>query len=325
MTIPIIDITQAPFHEKAIIALLRPEGVFDMRRSLEGLKVSGALDTLDRLSDDMSELERPILLHDRPFLLRITDMSTSVEEPQIAIVLYADDRGQERPGEAHIKEAAELVNRRFFLDVDMKRVREALDVNEYGEGLCTSFWPARPANLGAPWDGLLKTVISTRIFPGLAKRLQDGLIQSYGSIAYFNGQEYGFFPSPERLASVSPDELTAMKFSRQKADYVPGIAQMIVAEPAKFDFERLRNSPSEEAVAILEELPGVGPWIARYTLMRSLAHQDVFVDEGGIRKTLIAGMGLRGLSSTKELVNLTKVYAPYRTFACYYTYMKMYA
>ncbi len=325
MTVPIIDIAPAPFHERAIIALLRPEGVFDMRQSLEGLKVSGALDALDRLSDDMSELERPILLSDRPFLLRITDLSTSIQEPQIAIVLYADDRTQERPSEAHIKQAAELVNRRFFLDIDMERVREALSVNDYGEDLSTSFWPARPANLGGPWDGLLRTIISTRIFPGLAKRLQDGLIQSYGSVAYFNGQEYAFFPSPERLASVSPDELTAMKFSRQKADYVPGIAQMIVAEPTKFDFERLRNLPSEEAVAILEELPGVGPWIARYTLMRSLAHQDVFVDEGGIRKTLIAGMGLRGLSTTKELVNLTKAYAPYRTFACYYTYMKMYA
>ena len=325
MTIPIIDITAAPFHEKAIIALLQPEGVFDMRQSLEGLKVSGALDALDRLSDDMSELERPILLHDRPFLLRMTDLSTSVQEPQIAIVLYADDRGQERPGEAHVKQAAELVSRRFFLDIDMERVRETLSVDDYGEDLCARFWPTRPNNQSGPWDGLLKTVISTRIFPGLAKRLQDGLIQSYGSVAYFNGQEYGFFPSPEQLAKVSPDELTAMKFSRQKANYLPGIAQTILSDPIKFDFERLRELPGEEAVAVLEELPGVGPWIARYTVMRSLAHPDVFVDEGGIRKTLIAGMGLRGLSSTKELVNLTKVYAPYRTFACYYTYMRMYA
>ena len=100
---------------------------------------------------------------------------------------------------------------------------------------------------------------------------------------------------------------------------------MIVSEPTKFDFERLRGLPGEEAVAILDELPGVGPWIARYTAMRGLAHQDVFIDEEGLRKTLIAGMRLRTLSSTKELLNLTKVYAPYRTFACYYTYMRMYA
>ena len=324
MTITITDITPVSSHETAVTALLRPVGVFDMRSSLESLKVSGAMDYLDRLSDDMSELERPILLNDRPFLLRLTDLSTSAQEPQIALALYADDRTQEPPSERHVVQAAEWVNRRFFLDVDMARVREALNVNEYGEDLCTSYWPARPANLSGPWDGLLKTVISTRIFPGLAKRLQDGLIQSYGSVAYFNGQEYGFFPSAERLASVSPDELTAMKFSRQKADYLPGIAQMIVSDPTKFDFERLRSLPGEEVVAILEELPGVGPWIARYTLMRGLAHQDVFVDEGGIRKALIAGMQLRGLSSTKELVNLPKVYAPYRTFACYYTYMKMY-
>ena len=233
MTIPIIDIAPAPFHEKAIVALLRPVGAFDMRQSLEGLKVSGALDYLDSLSDDISELERPILLHDRPFLLRITDLSTSVQEPQIAITLYADDRTEESPSEAHIKQAAEWVNRRFFLDVDMERVREALSVNDYGADLCTSFWPTRPGNMSGPWDGLLKTVISTRIFPGLAKRLQDGLIQSYGSVAYFNGQEYRFFPSPERLADVSPDELTAMKFSRQKANYLPGIAQMIVADPTR--------------------------------------------------------------------------------------------
>ena len=325
MTVTITDIAPVSSHATAVTAILLPLGVFDLRQSLESLKASGALDYLDRLSDNMMEFERPILLHDRPFLLRLTDLTTQAEEPQIAMALQADDRTETPPSQAQIAQAAEWVNRRFFLDVDMERVREALSVNDYGEDLCRSFWPTRPGNMSGPWDGLLKTVISTRIFPGLAKRLADGLIQSYGSVAYFDGQEYGFFPSAERLANVSPDELLAMKFSRQKADYLPGIAQMIMAEPTKFDFERLRGLPGEEAVAILDELPGVGPWIARYTAMRGLAHQDVFIDEEGLRKTLIAGMRLRTLTSTKELLNLTNVYAPYRTFACYYTYMKMYA
>ena len=325
MTVIVTDIASVPSHATAVTAMLQPTGAFDLRQSLETLKVSGALDYLDRLADDMSWFERPILLHDRPFLLRLTDLSTQVQEPQLAMSLQADDRTEESPDEGRVAQAAEWVNRRFFLDVDMERVRAALSVNEYGEDLCTSFWPTRPVNLSGPWDGLLKTVISTRIFPGLAKRLQDGLIQSYGSIAYFDGQAYGFFPSIERLATVSPDELLAMKFSRQKADYLPGIAQMMVSEPTKFDFERLRGLSGEEAVAILDELPGVGPWIAHYTAMRCLAHQDVFTDEEGLRKALGAGMQLRAVPSSRELVNLTKVYAPYRSFACYYTYMRMYA
>jgi len=59
--------------------------------------------------------------------------------------------------------------------------------------------------------------------------------------------------------------------------------------------------------------------------MGGLAHPDVFIDEEGIRKTLVAGMELRAIKSTKELLQLTQDYAPYRTFACYYTYMRMYA
>lgn len=323
MTLTIEEISQNS-NDEAVSALISPTPPFDFKQSMKSLKESGAIDQTDVLDENLDWLERPLLLNGKPFLVRLTNFSTNQAEPRLQLTLWADDNAAEPPNEADLRLAAEWANRRFFLDVDMEKVREALKVDSYGEELSAIYWPSRPGNLGGAWEGLLKTVISNQVYPGLAVQLQKGLLAFYGSLALFKGKEYRLFPSVEKLAALQPDDLLGMKFSRQKASYLPGIAQMIEANPDRFDFERLRGLPGEEAVAILDELPGVGPWTAHYVAMRGLPHLDVFIDEQGLRKTLGVAYNHPATLSNDEFSNLTKIFAPYRTFACYYTYMKMY-
>jgi len=311
--------------EAGLTATIQPTAPFTFKASVKSLRESGATDLLDSFGPENEWLERPVQLNGRPFLLRLSDLATSPEAPLLSLALRADDAADHPPASQDLQAAAEWANRRFLLDVDMEAVRQALIVEEYGEDLAARYWPARPAQLPSAWEGLIKTVISVQIYPGLASRLQRALLDFYGERATFEGKEYHFYPKAERLAAILPEDLLGMRFSRQKARYIPGISQAILEQPTRFDWERLRQLPGEEAVAILDELPGVGPWTANYVAMRGLPHLDVFIEEEGLRKTLAAALDRRAVLSVAEAAKLMAVYAPYRSFACYYTYMKMYS
>ncbi|HEX2916787.1 MAG TPA: hypothetical protein VH186_38870 [Chloroflexia bacterium] len=326
-SVTVKDIATNPENETELRVRLAIRPAIDFKQQLSSLRDSGASDLLDEFGDkaESAWLERPVWLEDRPFLIRLTEAGTTDTGSYIELSLLGDDTRDEPADEKVVKAAITHASRRFCWDLDMEEARKALSVNEYGEDLVARYWPYRPANLPSPWEGLLKTVVSVQIYPGLATRLQQALLEFYSDrTARFRGRQYRFFPTVERLAEIMPDDLLGLRFSRQKARYLPGLAQMILEQPAKFDWERLRQVSGAEAVATLDELPGVGPWIAHYVAMRGLPHQDVFVDEGGLRKTLAVAFDRRAEVSSEEAAKLTAVYAPYRSLACYYSYMRMY-
>ncbi len=321
------DLTPFEGDVPGVRARLRLDTEIDFHQQLESLRNSGANDILDAFGQASAGewVERPVKLGERPFLLRITGLPATGEASFVAISLTADDHYGEVPGDAEVQQAVEFASRRFGWELDMEEVRKALSVNEYGLDLVGRYWPNRPANLAGPWEGLLRTVISNQIFPGLAVKLQRSLVDFYSeNTATFQGKPYKFYPSVERVAEIAPDDLLGLRFSRQKARYIPGLAQMLLDRPERFDWQKLKRLPGAEAVAILDELPGVGPWTAHYVAMRGLTHPDVFIDEGGLRKTIAVGFNRPPDISGEEAARLASVFAPYRSMACYFSYMKMY-
>ena len=310
-------------NDLTVTTTLTPTAPYEFHPALQTLKDSGAHDLLDVLDDGLRWIERPLLLNGRPFVVRLTEATNTPDAPRLLLSVRAPDTTA--PPDQHIVDlAAEWATRRFFLDTDMRNVRDVLAVNNYGSELVARFWPLRGANLSSAWEGLLKTVISVQIYPGLAVKLLKGILDFYGTKAQFGGQDRQFYPPPAALAAITPDDLLGLRFSRQKAAYIPGIARAIIEKPERYDFERLRNLPGKEAVAILDELPGVGPWTAHYVAMRGLPHSDVFVDEAKLNQQVAAGLDWREKLAPGEINDLTADFAPYRTFACYYSYMKMY-
>ena len=76
--------------------------------------------------------------------------------------------------------------------------------------------------------------------------------------------------TPEGVRAGGEGALRAAGMTRQKARYIHAIAT------ADLDFEALRARPSDEVIATLVALPGVGPWTAEIYAMFSLGRADVF-------------------------------------------------
>ncbi len=72
------------------------------------------------------------------------------------------------------------------------------------------------------------------------------------------------------MAVADDDALRAVGLSRQKMRYARALAQ------ADLDFAALRAAPTDDVIATLVALPGIGTWTAEIYAMFSLGRADVF-------------------------------------------------
>ena len=75
---------------------------------------------------------------------------------------------------------------------------------------------------------------------------------------------------PALCRSLDDEALRACGLSRPKVRYVRALAA------AEIDFDALRSASTEEVIATLVEVPGIGRWTAEIYAMFSLGHADAF-------------------------------------------------
>lgn len=290
---------------------------FDFIQSLKFLDDSGANDRLDVFDKEGGLLQRTMLLDDTPYLVTLS----AQDGRDLEITVQAPD-GDDAPSEDLLQGASDWANKRFWLDIDMEAVKSAIAGDDYGDMLVDTFAPMRPANYASGWEALLISVTHAQIYPGLARKLDDTLAEVFGTKAIFDDEVSYITPRPFDLLPAIEEELKGMRFSRQKASYLTRIPKTIMDESSIYDFVAMREQDGQIVVNTLLKLHGVGAWTSQNVAMRGLPHADVFIDEKSTRKA-IAPFYYRNLDAiTKKIFQETVArFAPYRSFACYYTYM----
>ncbi|PQO23692.1 3-methyladenine DNA glycosylase [Rhodobacteraceae bacterium WD3A24] len=104
---------------------------------------------------------------------------------------------------------------------------------------------------------LLRAIVSQQVSVAAARAIWSRL-------------EAAGLTDPGAIAAAEEAVLRAAGLSRQKARYARALAL------AEIDYAALRAAPTEEVVATLVEVPGVGRWTAEIYAMFSLGRADVF-------------------------------------------------
>jgi DNA-3-methyladenine glycosylase II len=119
----------------------------------------------------------------------------------------------------------------------------------------------RPPLAPDPFETLVTSITAQQVSLFAAFAIRNRLIERFGERAV---HAYSF-PSRDRIASTQESELTALGFSRRKAEYVVGLAR------AEVDFAALRNLPDDDVKATLIGIRGLGEWTADWFMARHLA------------------------------------------------------
>jgi DNA-3-methyladenine glycosylase II len=121
------------------------------------------------------------------------------------------------------------------------------------------------------------------------------------------------FPTRERVARARPEELTALGFSRRKAEYVLALAR------AELDHDALALAPDEEVKATLVHLPGIGEWTADWFLARHLARPRAWpAGDLALRKVVSSLYGDGRSLTTQEARDIGSRFEPFQNLSAHY-------
>lgn len=169
----------------------------------------------------------------------------------------------------------------------------------------------RLAQTHSIFDGLLWSVIGQQINFPFACQLKRRLVERAGR-PFRNG--LFALPSPEAVADLSRTKLLELQFSKQKADYLLGIARLVVEK--KLDLTRVCETSATRAERTLLNVRGLGPWAVNYVMMRALGFPDcVPLGDTGVSSGLKALLKLEERPDIDSVRRLTAIFAPYRSLA----------
>ncbi|MGE6346513.1 DNA-3-methyladenine glycosylase family protein [Bacillus mycoides] len=260
-----------------------------------------AFDPLNVIQLDEKVIYVPLFIDEEQIVVRLQGIGT-VQNPQFWISSQAGD--QEKV---------------------MKRMRSIFHWNEPFQNiqdhfLNTSLRPLFETYAYTPiilefdyFACLLRCIIHQQINLKFATVLTDQFVKRYGTEK--NG--VFFFPTPERVANISIEELREQKFSQRKAEYIVGLAKHIVG--GTLDLARIENETEEEVSAQLLPIRGIGAWTVQNFLMFGLGRKNMFPKADiGIRRAL---QGIFQLDNKPEDAFLEKVKQecePYCSYAALY-------
>lgn len=206
--------------------------------------------------------------------------------------------------ESSLAQAIEIARRAFGLIGDPSGLDEVAARDPVVGPLLRRCRGLRPLVIPDPFEALVWAILGQQINVQFAAKTKRALIEAYGEPV---GEGLWLFPSPERLASLSSDDLRPLQISRQKGLYIVELAR------AGVDFARLRTLPDEDVIADLTSLKGIGRWTAEYMLLRGFGRADAIpAADMGLRIVLGRLHGLGRNATELEVRAMAQAWAPWR-------------
>ncbi|HEX6202825.1 MAG TPA: Ada metal-binding domain-containing protein [Thermoanaerobaculia bacterium] len=169
----------------------------------------------------------------------------------------------------------------------------------------------RVPQAASPWEGLTWAILGQQVNLAFAYRLRQRLVALAGRPA---GGGLVAHPSPAAVAALDPADLVRRQLSRRKAEYLVAAARAVAAGDLPLD--ELARGPAPALERALLAQRGIGPWTARYVMLRACGLADcVPVGDAGLTAALERFFTLPARPGPAETERLMRPFAPHRSFA----------
>jgi DNA-3-methyladenine glycosylase II len=220
-----------------------------------------------------------------------------------------------------VEQAAALVRRTFLLDADPAPFLKAAQADPVLAEVAARLGALRPILIIDPFEAVLWSILGQQINLAFARRLKLALIEMCGSHLDAGGERFGLFPQPAQVVHLDAQIARQRQFSRQKVQYVKGIAGAVLS--GQIDFELLRTAPPAQALGALTAIKGIGRWTAEYVLIRALGFRDAIpAADVGLRKAIGKAYGMDRTATEAEVRALSAKWDGWRGWAAFYWWLE---
>lgn len=242
--------TAAPFHLEATVRVLQ-------RRSTN---------VVERWEDD--RFLRVIATRAGLVLVEVKNRGT-IDAPDLR---YAIVRGSASVA-THAR-VEQTLRTKLGLDVDPGELQRLTEAEPNLRSTAIRLRGMRPPRFAELFEVFANVIPFQQVSLDSGIAIVGRLVDRFGKHLDHDGRRRHAFPSAAVIAKARVQALRDCGLSRQKANSLHHIARLIASR--KLTEKALANASTKDALAMLTELPGIGPWSAAVVLLRGFGRLDVF-------------------------------------------------
>jgi len=246
-------------------------------------------------------------LDNQPHLLAITEKEAALH----VTFLTAP------PSETARQIAIDYIWQWFDLDTDFGLFYRLAGQDTVLGRLVKQYYGLRLIGIPDLFEALCWAIIGQQINLTFAYRVKRKFVETFGQKLIYQDQAYWVFPTPERVAGLTPAGLRPLQFSSRKAEYIIDLAGLIQrGELAKTQLLALEDFHQQQKA--LEQIRGVGRWTANYVLMKSFRQARAFpIDDVGLHNAIKQEYRL---AQKPTLAEIRALFAPWQGWEAYATF-----
>lgn len=164
----------------------------------------------------------------------------------------------------------------------------------------------RPPRYPSLWEALAHAIVFQQISIHAAAAIMRRTVESLSPELEIEGVRMRPFPSGEQFLRAGEERLRRCGLSRNKVGHLLACARAVASgQVSAAQIERL---PTEEAIALLTALQGIGRWSASVVMLRGFGRLDTFPrGDSGVARALRELSGDRGIDEDELLSALGPV------------------
>jgi len=259
---------------------------------------------------DGNTLRKVIVVDDKPVLAAIT-AAPKKKGLQVEIV-----------GDADPDYIRHYITHWLHLDADLNEFYSFARQDAVLSPLIQQYKGLRLIGIPELFEALTWTITGQQINLSFAYTLKQRLIHAYGDAITAGDKTYYVYPQPATIATLEPAALTAMQFSRSKADYLISIAKAMAEE--RLTLAQLQSLDYTAAREYLISFKGIGNWSANYVLMKfSRYWQALPLEDAGLHNALKLQLQLAAKPSLAEIKAYTQHWQQHAAYATFYLWRSL--
>jgi len=222
---------------------------------------------------------RVVRANNKLMLVTLSPLGT-VDNPVLSVELESD----EEISNEDKKTAEEIVCSLFNLTFDLTAFYDGVKDDKIMSMLTQKLRGLKSGATPTVFEALIDSIIEQQISLKVAQSIERNVIKTFGDTLEMDGTVYYAFPTPQKLALATVEQLRNCGLSSRKAEYIHDVSKSTVA--GKLDLEHFKTyEDSEEIIKELCKVRGIGVWTAELTMLRGMNKLDAIpADDLGLRR-----------------------------------------
>lgn len=168
----------------------------------------------------------------------------------------------------------------------------------------------RPPRFATLFDTFANVVPYQQLSIDAGTAIVGRLVERYGERFVHEQRTFAVFPTADAIAGARTAALIACGLSRAKAESLRNLARAVAKGELRAD--AVDKLSTDDALEVLCELPGIGPWSAALIMLRGFGRLDVFPPgDSGAKRSMNELFSIR---SSEDLQHALQTFGAYRGY-----------